>query len=188
MTLLWTKSQKLTKRANKTSLALERHNSLTARQFKQYTDKLTSIDKTVNDKLQKTENNVNTLLKSIKDSLNRTISSFTMQIKDVLADNRLNTEKVKQIITECEETKELLTKTKFDLIKQINDKNYETGNRLAKRIDRIVEDNLYVPGVIEDPEGDKNNDGECDKRTLKDYVIKLEQGNELFNEKMTVRL
>ena len=77
---------------------MERYNNFTGKQFKQYSEKMTGLDKTINDRLKAVENNVNVSIKNMKEGMNRTISSFEMQIKDVLADNRLNSEKVRKII------------------------------------------------------------------------------------------
>jgi len=155
--------------SKKTNGALERYNGISTRQFKQTSDKLAALEKLIEDKLKAWENNVNLSLKNMKDALNRTISSFEMQIKDVLADNRVMSEKVKNIAITNDETTKTVAKMHTDLIDEIKSNKIDLNNTISSRIEKIVANNLMIPGLIDDPECWKKDIQNF--RTLKDYIL-----------------
>lgn len=130
---------------------------------------MAGIDKNVVDKLKLTESNVNVSLKSMKDGLNHTISNFNMQIKDVLADNRMMTERVKIVIANWEETNQTVSKMHTDLLNEIQNQVNSAKTTVTTRIDNLIKHNLTIPGVIEDPEG--KTDGKSEHKTLKDFIL-----------------
>lgn len=61
------------------------------------------------------------------------------------------------------------------LIEKINGSHSELNKEITERIDKIVENNLKIEGIIDDPEG---KDSTVIGGTLKDYIIKNIQNND----------
>lgn len=171
----------------KTQNALEKGQNLSARQFKQLGDQLAGLEKQVGDKVKSIESNVSTSMKNIKDGLNRTISSFDMQIKDVLADNRMMSDKVRYVSAESEKTTESLGKTQQYLLDKVKESKDEVSQTLNKRIDNIVENNLTIPGIVDDPEG-KQDASTPQHKTLKDYILNDIEQKEMFASDVKVSI
>ena len=163
---------------------IERNNTITTRTFKQYTDQINMIEKTTNDRLKLTEVTSNNSMINMKESLNKTISSFNMQIKDVLGDNRVMADRVRQVIADSELTTETVNNIKSELMGEIRTQTGDSEFKLNKRISNLIEQNLTIPGILDDPEG---TNGEIESnRTLKDYILNEIEAKQTTNESITV--
>lgn len=154
----------------KTNSTLERYNNITTRKFKQTDDKLAALEKQFGDKLKTVESTINGSIKNIKEGLNRTISSFELQIKDVTADNRVISEKMRVVEADCQSTKDHVQQSKEELLGVLHLSTNQLDSKITTRIDNIVNNNLKIPSVVEDPE-QTNPEHTGRYGTLKDFLI-----------------
>jgi hypothetical protein len=154
----------------KTNSTLERYNNITTRKFKQTDDKLTALEKQFGDKLKTVESTINGSIKNIKEGLNRTITSFDLQIKEVTADNRVISERMRVVEADCLATKKQVHQSKEEVLENLNLTTNQLDSKITTRIDKIVNNNLKIPGIIEDPE-QTNPDYTGKSATLRDFLL-----------------
>jgi hypothetical protein len=180
---------KRNKNSKKTEITLDKYNNISTRKFKQFEDKQEALDKNLQAKVGNLESTVNVSLKNTKESLYSIISTFEMQIKDSIADNKVThkymTEKMNEAIKQCAEMSAKIEKNTIVLNNIVSSTSEAIDKKLTLRIDNLIEKNLKIPGVIDDPEG-LNTNKNIPSSTLKDYILDRIEVGKMVNKNISV--
>lgn len=168
---------------------MDKYNNISTRKFKQSEDKHEALDKSILTKLGNLEATVNVSIKNTKESLKSIITAFEMQIKDSIADNKVThkymTEKMQEAIKQCAEMSTKIEENSTEINKVVSSTTAAIDKKLTLRIDNLIEKNLKIPGVIDDPEG-LNTNKNIPSSTLKDYILDRIEIGKMVNKNISV--
>lgn len=160
---------------NKTNSTLDRYNNVSTRKFKQLEEKSHLFEKITENRVQQLESTVATSVKSMKDVINNTISHFEERLKAFEVENQVLRRKIKDIDTGIKAMESNINDKHQELFNNMTENSNSLDLKLTQRIDNLIENNLKIPGVIEDPEN-INPDSKT-SNTLKDYILENIENN-----------
>ena len=116
----------------------------------------------------------NSSIKNMKEALKGEVSYLEQEIKECLKESRDMKERLKSIKEEVQSTQEE-TKVKLSQLQsKVTTSHGELNKAIGERIDNLIENNLKIPGIIDDPEG---KDSTGIGSNLKDYILENVENN-----------